>query len=590
MSLLNEASFLVTPNGYKEDKLYAAIPTNGNGDMTVTRTGTATRVNEAGLVELVPYNLLSRSQEFNTSWSASLAATITPNATTAPDGTMTADSITTTPGALSYFSQSTTQPAGTYTLSFFVKPQLGIGRIHLEIFTSNPGTHYFNLDLGVVVGSGDSTFTITPYPNGWYRCTATRTFASSISGTGAIYLATYGSSATLTTIFFWGAQLVEGSSAKTYQKTVDRLDIPRIDYTGGGCPSILLEPLRTNLALYSENFEGTNWGVGNIVVTQNDSIAPSGEQTAVKFQRTSTSGGYRSHTIYKSTSAITYATSVFVKQGEDNFFAMRSQGLYPSRVDIRFRFDTGLIYHAQATSGFTLIDYGVENYSNGWYRIYYTYTTDTNTYLNLYCSPRETDGNIDGTDTSSNSFVYLWGVQIEAAANPNPAAFPTSYIPTTTATVTRIADVINRDDIYTSNLITDLGGTWFVDLINNVSVLRDTGNVGLFIGNSSDGLSGDMLAIRNNSANRLSINKRIAGSQTSLYPTTTETVKIAIKWNGATADVFVNGAKVVNGTVFTTVEMEFFRWTGGDVSKYIKQMALFPTPLHEDECKALTTL
>jgi hypothetical protein len=65
MSLLNEASFLVTPNGYKEDKLYAAIPTNGNGDMTVTRATTATRVNEAGLIELVPYNLLSRSEEFD---------------------------------------------------------------------------------------------------------------------------------------------------------------------------------------------------------------------------------------------------------------------------------------------------------------------------------------------------------------------------------------------------------------------------------------------------------------------------------------------------------------------------------------------
>ena len=50
MTLLSEASFLVTPNGYKEDKLYAAIPTNGNGDMTVTRATTATRVDENGLV------------------------------------------------------------------------------------------------------------------------------------------------------------------------------------------------------------------------------------------------------------------------------------------------------------------------------------------------------------------------------------------------------------------------------------------------------------------------------------------------------------------------------------------------------------
>jgi hypothetical protein len=53
-------------------------------------------------------------------------------------------------------------------------------------------------------------------------------------------------------------------------------------------------------------------------------------------------------------------------------------------------------------------------------------------------------------------------------------------------------------------------------------MLRDTSNVGLFIGNSSDGVAGDMLAIRNNGTNRLTINKRIAGSQLQLYLTTTD--------------------------------------------------------------------
>ena len=233
-------------------------------------------------------------------------------------------------------------------------------------------------------------------------------------------------------------------------------NVPRLDWLNSNCPSLLLEPQRTNLALYSENFEGTNWTAGNTVVTQNDSIAPSGEQTSVKLQRTSTSASYRQHFIYKSTSAITYTTSVFVKQGENNFFAMRAQGSYPSRVDIRFRFDTGLIYYAQAISGFTLIDYNVENYSNGWYRIYFTYTSDANSHLSLTFSPRETDGNIDGGDTSSNSFAYVWGVQTEVGN------YLTSYIKTTSDPVSRSQDIcINGGD---SDLFDITEGTFFVDV------------------------------------------------------------------------------------------------------------------------------
>jgi hypothetical protein len=602
MSLLNEASFLVTPNGYKEDKLYAAIPTNGDGDMTVTRATTATRVNEAGLVELVPYNLLLRSQEFNNdSFTTTRSQDIETDSRIAPDGTLTADTWTGDGAAGSHsLAQTVSITSGVaYTQSVFAKKGTNnflqiVGTI--TIYDSDSWAN-FDLENGDVGNVGTSaTATITDFGNGWYRCTMTATAtATALSNGFLLWLITSATSARVesnsldTSVHLWGAQVVKGSSALTYQKTVDRLDIPRIDYTGGGCPSILLEPQRTNLALYSEKFEGTNWAGGSTVVTQNDSIAPSGEQTAVKLQRTSTSGGYRSHTRYKSTSAITYTTSVFVKQGEDNFFAMRSQGLYPSRVDIRFRFDTGLIYYAQATSGFTLIDYGVENYSNGWYRIYYTYTTDAHTYSAIYFSPRETDGNIDGIDTSSNSFVYVWGAQLEEGA------YPTSYIPTTTIALARNADGMIVDNIRTNNLITDAGGTWFVHLINNVPYKRDAFNVGISIRSvsSSTSTSGvDSLEIRNTASTlqRLSIGKRISGAYSGLFETTTDTVKFAIKWNGITTDVFVNGAPVASGSAFTATDMEFLGSNGNDVSKYIKQMALFPTPLHDDECIALTTL
>jgi hypothetical protein len=58
MSLLDTASLIVTPNGYKASKLYSIVPSDGTGDMTFSRTGnTATRVNSSGVIETVNANI-----------------------------------------------------------------------------------------------------------------------------------------------------------------------------------------------------------------------------------------------------------------------------------------------------------------------------------------------------------------------------------------------------------------------------------------------------------------------------------------------------------------------------------------------------
>jgi hypothetical protein len=146
MTLLSEASFLVTPNGYKEDKLYAAIPTNGDGDMTVTRATTATRVDGNDLVSSVASNvpridytgggcpsillepqrtnIVLRSEEFdnNTSFQKNLSE-VTPNTTTAPDGTLTADTWTGDgTSGVHYLAQTASATSGVaYTQSVFAK-------------------------------------------------------------------------------------------------------------------------------------------------------------------------------------------------------------------------------------------------------------------------------------------------------------------------------------------------------------------------------------------------------------------------------------------------------------------------------------
>jgi hypothetical protein len=51
--LLNSASLVMIPSGYKEDVVYSQIPTDGSGDLSFTRASNGTRINSAGLVEVV---------------------------------------------------------------------------------------------------------------------------------------------------------------------------------------------------------------------------------------------------------------------------------------------------------------------------------------------------------------------------------------------------------------------------------------------------------------------------------------------------------------------------------------------------------
>lgn len=121
IGLLRKASLIITPNAVKESKLYSVIPSNGNGDMSVVRATTATRVNSDGLVELVPYNLLTYSEDFsNASWTKS-NLTITSNSIVAPNGTLTAD--TYQPNTInSYvFSGNLNITTGSYTGQVWVK-------------------------------------------------------------------------------------------------------------------------------------------------------------------------------------------------------------------------------------------------------------------------------------------------------------------------------------------------------------------------------------------------------------------------------------------------------------------------------------
>jgi hypothetical protein len=177
---------------------------------------------------------------------------------------------------------------------------------------------------------------------------------------------------------------------------------------------------------------------------------------------------------------------------------------------------------------------------------------------------------------------FAWGLQGEAGA------YATTYIPTTSASVTRNADVITRSNVFTNGFITASGGTWFVDFRNNVPIQSQAAG-DFFMLSEFGNFTGACLRFLNDAAlvSRLFLFKRTGGVTTQLFSSSTTNLKVAIKWNGATADVFVNGVKVISATAFTETALNFIN-NGGQATKVFNSMMLFPTPLSDSDLQLLT--
>ena len=266
MSLLNKASLIQIPSGYKDGTLYSAKPTNGDGDFTFSRGSNlaATRVNSEGLIEKGRENLLLQSNSFDTTWSG-VNATLT-SGQSGYDGTNNAWEFEATNTSANTRVDQSISSSGVHTFSIYAKAgTTDWVRINILLTGVGNANNYYDVSNGVKGSSPSSSLIadkIESVGNGWYRISMlTEALISEVR----VQVATNDGDASVTSgdnIIIQDAQLELGlvstdviTTTTTTEQAGILEDMPRLDYSGGAsCPSLLLEPQRTNGIPNSEYF------------------------------------------------------------------------------------------------------------------------------------------------------------------------------------------------------------------------------------------------------------------------------------------------------------------------------------------------
>jgi hypothetical protein len=344
-----------------------------------------------------------------------------------------------------------------------------------------------------------------------------------------------------------GTDLTHARNSVAYRNNANNVleqmaaNVGRVSYING-VPTLLIEPLRTNLMEWSEDFSQAVWSkTGGAVITSNTIVAPNGNQTADVI-----TGGavFQNKTVVNGS---VYRGSVWIKASTNG---------------------TAVIGNAAGA-----VFLGI-NITTQWQRFTFS---------------RTTTGTSDGLAIFANqglTTLHVWGAQYELGTTV------TSYIPTTSSSVTRVADVASITRSFTAN------STIFQNVFLNTGSLADSNAYTLLDIRVSTSVRITLYRINNGlSIDVINSSVQYSGSVYTLPTLVQNTLyKIAIVTTATNFKVFVNGLLVfTSGTLsmpnlssapfaigsFTTGVLQ---WNGSIINTFIED-----TNLSDSECITRTT-
>ncbi len=357
-------------------------------------------------------------------------------------------------------------------------------------------------------------------------------------------------------------------------------NVPRLDYPLGGavngCPALLVEPSAQNLALQSENF-GTTWNPANMLAFGSGSVLnttatldPYGTNVADFIVGNTTVGQHRFDQTTTSVSG-SYTLSVFVKAGGYSFTRLRI-GLAGAVFDL----SSGVVVTTDAG-----ITSSIQSFGNGWFRcIIGKAASAANEIIRINMQPTSSTADFAGDGTSG---IYVFGAQYETGS------VATSYIPTTTQSITRATDVISRTSA--SALIGQSEGTIYAEV-----VLRNSAVTAIFA--IDDGDTSDFISIIRLANFTIRAQIRRAGASIASIITSSPialgTHKIALAYKNADYALYIDGVSAgtsANSTDYPATALTqcvLSNASYGPLNDRIRAAAIYPNRLTNAQLATLT--
>ena len=386
------------------------------------------------------------------------------------------------------------------------------------------------------------------------------------------------------------AKYVLGSGGDIISYATDQ---PAFEFnTDGSYKGLLVEPAATNICLQSEDIN-TTWSPADATPTQSTEETPDGDTTNkyIKLVDDNTGGGATGFVYVEQTITVSggtkYTASAFLKKDGLNW--ARLQAANTGGVDNSPFQYFDLLNGVTGTGSAGIQAATIEAYPNDWYRCSITWTQgagDTSFNFIINAADGDNDVNVDLDGTSS---IFFWGAQVEAG----PIA--TSYIPTTTASVTR-----NKDDITlgsASSLIGQTEGTIYVEVDWQLA-----SGITQELLSANDGTENNRVVLNKSTSNEIKMfaqaNTVVLTDQGVSSTGFSGIQKFAFAYKTDDFELYRNGSSISSDTTgslaalatLTNIDLGQNYATNNQANMWIRAVALFTRRLSDAEAEALTTL